>query len=106
MSIYTNIVFRQPKKLKFHTPEEFAALLENADASLRPIIAISGLAGLSTAELLRLDWADVWQVPGQIEVTARKSTTRQRRLVEIRPALAAWLEPYRAHTTGKLWNLD
>ena len=106
MAIYTNIVFRQPKKFKFHTPDEFAALLENAGVSMRPIIAIGGLAGLSTAELLRLDWADVWQVPGHIEVTAPKSKTRQRRLVEIRPALAAWLEPYRANKTGKLWNLD
>jgi integrase len=96
--------FAQPKKLKFYTPDEFAVLLENADVSMRPIIAIGGLAGLSTAELLRLDWADVWQVPGHIGVT--KSKPRPRRLVEIRPALAAWLEPYRAHTTGKLWKLD
>jgi integrase len=88
----------------FYPPREFAALLENADDSLRPLIAIGGLAGLRTAELLRLDWADVWRVPGHIEVTARKSKTRQRRLVEICPALAAWLEPYRAHTTGKLWT--
>ncbi len=47
---------------------------------------------------------DVWRVPGHIEVTARKSKTRQRRLVEICPALAAWLDPYRTHKTGSLWN--
>ena len=52
---------------------------------LRPIIAIGGLAGLRTAELLRLDWADVWRVPGHIEITAQKSKTRQRRLVEVVP---------------------
>ena len=92
-------------EVSFYIPDEFAALLENAAASLRPIIAIGGLAGLRTAELLRLDWADVWRVPGHIEITARKSKTRQRRLVEVCPALAAWLEPFRAHTTGKLWNL-
>jgi integrase len=87
----------------FYTPREFAALLENADTSLRPIIAIGGLAGLRTAELLRLDWADIWRVPGHIEITAGKSKTRQRRLVEICPALAAWLEPHRAQADGKLW---
>ncbi len=88
----------------FYTPHELAALLENADGSLCPLIAIGGLAGLRTAELLRLDWADVWRVPGHVEVTAVKAKTRQRRLVEICPALAAWLEPYRTHTTGKLWR--
>ncbi|MGD0253641.1 MAG: hypothetical protein ABSC01_13200 [Verrucomicrobiota bacterium] len=87
----------------FYTPREFAALLENADASLRPIIATGGLAGLRTAELLRLGWADVWHVPGHIEITAGKAKTRQRRLVEICPALAAWLEPFRNQADGKLW---
>jgi integrase len=88
---------------EFYTPGEFAALLKNADETLRPVIAIGGLAGLRTAELLRLDWADVWRVPGHLEITAGKSKTRQRRLVEICPALQAWLEPCRAHTAGKFW---
>ena len=70
---------------------------------LRPLVAIGALAGLRTAELLRLDWADVWRVPGHVEIVAVKSKTRQRRLVEICPALAAWLEPYRRNT-GKLWT--
>jgi len=90
-------------EIQFYTAREFAVLLETADATLRPIIAIGGLAGLRTAELLRLDWADVWRVPGHIEITAGKAKTRQRRLVEICPTLAAWLEPYRVQTVGKLW---
>jgi hypothetical protein len=52
-----------------------------------------------------LEWADVWRVPGHIEVTARKSKTRARRLVEICPALAAWLEPFRNQTEGRLWTM-
>ena len=87
----------------FYTPAEFAALLKNSDETLRPLIAIGGLAGLRTAELLRLDWADVWRVAGHIEVTAGKAKTRQRRLVEICPALAAHLETFRNNATGKLW---
>ena len=93
--------------VEFYTPGEFAALLKAAKtayATLRPIIAIGGLAGLRTSELLRLDWADVWRVPEHIEITAGKAKTRQRRLVKICPALAAWLEPYRKLTTGKLWT--
>jgi len=90
--------------VEFYTPDEFAALLKTANETLRPIIAIGGFAGLRTAELLRLDWADVWRVPKHIEITAGKSKTRQRRLVEICPALTKWLEPFRALVSGKLWS--
>jgi len=87
----------------FYSPSDFAALLANADDTLRPLIAIGGLTGLRTAELLRLDWAEVWRTDGHIEVTAGKAKTRQRRLVEITPVLASWLEPFRVNKTGKLW---
>jgi integrase len=90
-------------EISFYTPLELAALLENADNNLRPVIAMGGLAGLRSKELMRLDWADVWRVPGHIEITAGKSKTRQRRLVEICPALQAWLDTYRARKTGKFW---
>ena len=93
-------------EVAFYSPREFAALLEAADESARPFIAIGGLAGLRTAELLRLDWADVWRVPGHIEITAGKSKTRQRRLVEICPALAAWLEPFRNLACGNIWSFN
>ena len=89
---------------EFYTAKEFGLLLTHSDDAMRPIVAIGGLAGLRTAELLRLDWADVWRVPGHIEITAGKSKTRQRRLVEICPSLAAWLGPFRREKTGKLWN--
>jgi len=90
-------------EISFYTPLELAALLENADDKLRPVIAVGGLAGLRSKELMRLDWADVWRVPGHIEITASKSKTRQRRLVEICPALQAWLDPYHARKTGNFW---
>ncbi len=90
-------------EVSLYTPREFAALLETANETLRPIIAIGGLAGLRTAELLRLDWADVWRISGHIEVTAGKAKTRQHRLVKICPALTAWLRPFRNQADGKLW---
>jgi hypothetical protein len=76
-------------EISFYTPLELTALLEKADDNLRPVIAVGGLAGLRSKELMRLDWADVWRVPGHIEITAGKSKTRQRRLVEICPASMA-----------------
>jgi integrase len=91
----------------FYSPAEFQALLNAAKdnlASLRPILAIGGLAGLRTAELLRMDWADIWRVPDHIEVTAGKSKTRQRRLVEVCSTLKRWLESYRDKKSGLLWE--
>lgn len=92
-------------EIQFYTPGEFTALLGAAEGSMQAMIAIGGLAGLRTQELLRLDWADVWRVRGHIEVTAGKSKTRQRRLVQITPALAAWLRPFRSLTIGNLCSL-
>lgn len=53
---------------------------------------------------MQLTWQDVFGTPGHITVTASKSKTRSRRLVEIVPALAQWLESCREHK-GPLWPL-
>jgi integrase len=92
-------------EVHFYTAKEFRALLEAAEGPMRAMIAIGGLTGLRTQELLRLDWADVWRIKSHIEVTAGKAKTRQRRLVVICPALAAWLHPFRTCTEGKLCTL-
>ena len=86
----------------FFRPAELKKLLKNAGKDVRPVFAIAGLAGLRGEEIMRLDWADVWRVEGHIEVSARNAKTRQRRLVTICPALAAWLEPFRA-SEGKIY---
>ena len=88
-----------------YTPKEFRALLETAEGRLQPLIAIGGLCGLRTAEILRLEWEDIWRVEGHIEISQTKSKTRSRRLVTICPALAEWLRPYRNYT-GRLWQLS
>jgi integrase len=79
----------------FYRPANFAALLESAEGPMRAIIALQGLAGLRLEEALRLTWENVFGIPGHIEITAQNAKTRRRRLVEICPALAAWLEPFR-----------
>jgi site-specific recombinase XerD len=82
-------------EVEFYTATEFRTLLETAEGPMQAMIALGGLAGLRTAEILRLTWEDVWRVPGHIEITSGKSKTRQRRLVEMCPALAAWLADFR-----------
>jgi integrase len=54
-------------------------------------------------ETLRLKWENVFGIPGHVEITAQNAKTRRRRLVEICPALAAWLEPFRG-MAGRVWN--
>jgi integrase len=91
-----------PEEIDFYRPNELCALLENADAELRPVLALAGLAGLREKEILRLTWEEVFGVPDHVEVKGFKSKTRARRLVEVCPALAAWLNPYRGRA-GLLW---
>ena len=90
-------------EVEFYTPEEFRGLLKVSNGPLRAAVAIGGLAGLRTQEILRMDWADVWRIKGHIEVTAGKSKTRQRRLVEICSSLAVWLVEFREFTTSRIW---
>ena len=86
----------------FYRPAELQKLLEAADDTLRPIIALQGLAGIRLQEAQRLTWQDVFGAEGYVAISATKSKTRSRRLVEICPALAVWLEPYHQHE-GALW---
>ena len=93
--------------IEFYTPKELRALLESCQraefSSLLPVIALGGLAGLRLQEIVRLDWQDVWRVPRHIEIAAIKAKTRQRRLVEICPALAKWLQSF-CGCEGGVWK--
>src|SRR5262249_11211704 len=77
-----------------------AQLLEAASEETLPFWAIGAFAGLRSAELERLDWAQVDFEAGLIEVKARHSKTARRRLVTMQPNLRAWLAPYRARRRG------
>ncbi|MBM3847328.1 MAG: hypothetical protein FJ405_13730 [Verrucomicrobia bacterium] len=87
-----------------YSPDEFATLLAGSEGPMRVLIAIGGMTGLRTAELLRLDWSDIWRVRDHIEVTAGKSKTRARRLVPIPEALARLLEPWGTQRAGRVWE--
>ena len=89
--------------IDFYRPKELRALLEAASGPMRAVIALQALAGLRLQEALRLDWGEVFDIADHIEISTAKSKTRQRRLIEICPALNEWLTPCRG-LNGKVSN--
>jgi len=77
--------------------DELAALL-NAAATrapeVVPMLAIGAFAGVREAEIKRLNWSEVDQRRGHIEIKSSKAKSARRRLIEIQPNLAQWLQPY------------
>jgi integrase len=95
---------RKPKTpdapIEVFTPEQLQALLNAAEPSILPFLAIGAFAGLRHAEIGRLDWNEVKLDRNFIEVTALKSKPASRRLVTIQPNPKAWLTPL-ARPSGK-----
>ena len=106
--IDSNPVLRtaQPKLVdkppEIFSVDELAALL-NAAATrapeVVPMLAIGAFAGVREAEIRRLDWSEVDQKRGHIEIKSSKSKSARRRIVEMQPNLREWLRPY-AGLTG------
>ena len=84
-----------PGKVGILTPSQMADLLNAADERVIPSLAIGAFAGLRRAEIERLDWSEIDLDSNLIEVTAAKSKSARRRLVEISPNLREWLLPHR-----------
>jgi integrase len=84
------------------TVDELAALLYAAAKrapDVVPMLAIGAFAGVREAEIKRLDWSEVDQKHGHIEIKSSKAKSARRRIVEIQPNLREWLRPY-AQMTG------
>jgi integrase len=82
--------------------DELAALLSASSTrapDILPMLTIGAFSGLRDAEIKRLDWSEVDQKRGHIEVKARKAKSARRRIVEMQPNLREWLRPY-AEMTG------
>lgn len=86
-------------EIQVFTPEELTLLLNNADASIVPFIAIQAFSGVRHAEVARLDWSEIKLSDGTgesfIEVKKSKSKVKRRRLVPVQDNLKAWLVKYR-----------
>ena len=93
------------EEVKFYKPSEFKKILEKSDSRILPLIAIAGLAGLRTNELMGIKWEHIWREDDNIEITKGVAKNRYRRLVPICPSLAAILEPYKG-IEGKVWPIS
>ncbi len=90
------------------TPAQLTALFRGSDlhpahAEYQLFIAIGAFTGLRTEEIKRLEWEDIQSTRGVVEVKARNSKTKRRRLVPINSALTAWLALYPAGS-GKVFS--
>lgn len=100
-------LLRNGKKRRFDrevvvfTPEDMAALLAGAKPALIPPLAITAFSGVRAEEVKRLDWCHVKLGKGHIEIPARISKTKIRRLAPITPNLRAWLAPH-VQTQGRV----
>lgn len=86
------------------TVAQSAALLKAAHdrPEILPSIALGLFAGVRDAEIRRLDWSEIGFESGYITIKPTKAKKKARRLIEIRPALRAWLEPLR-QISGPVW---
>jgi integrase len=84
-----------PKPPGILSVPDLRALLAACDPEILPAAAIAAFAGLRTAEVGRLDWANIHLERKFIELSATKNKTASRRLVTVSENLAAWLAPFR-----------
>jgi integrase len=105
--IDSNPVLRtaQPKLVdkppEIFSVDELAALLHaalsNASEAV-PMLAIGAFAGVREAEIKRLNWSEIDQRRGHIEIKSSKAKSARRRIIEMQPNLRDWLRPYAGMT--------
>jgi integrase len=90
----TAVAKQDDGEIEVFTPDEYSKLLTAADAHLLPFLIIGGMAGLRSAEILRLKWENVNWLEGIIEIQGKVAKTGTRRLAPLMPAAAEWLAGY------------
>jgi integrase len=89
-----------------YSPVEMQKLLAKAPDEFRPMLLISGFAGVRTEELKRLTWAGV-DFAGKVIVlgldVVKSHRTASRRVVPMSDNLRAWLEPFK-DKKGLVWT--
>lgn len=87
-----------PSEITIWKPSEFEEMLKATRPELIPTLVLGGFAGIRTAEINRLDWADIDLEKKMVKITASKAKTRSRRIVPLCDAAIAWLKPYSERT--------
>lgn len=83
-----------PREVRVLTPAPFEKLLNGVPKRLIPPLAIGGFTAIRTAEIERMDWSQINLTEGHIEITARTSKKKIRRIVPISKNLKRWLIPF------------
>ena len=94
----TAIAKQDDGEIEVFTPSEFSNLSKAADSHLLPFLVLGGMAGLRSAEILRLQWENINWAEGVIEIQGKVAKTGARRLAPLVPAAAAWLKGYKDTT--------
>ena len=100
IDLVESVKVHQPEKA-IYTSNEMRLLIDAADEKFMPYLLIAAFAGLRSAEIQRLCWADVKKE--SIIVSAEKAKTRSRRIVPMLPNLRKALIPYRLESQ-KIWE--
>ena len=104
----------QDGKIAFYTAAELRKILDatkddkfETEAATKDalcaVTALGAFGGARVQEAVRLRWEDLYRSPGHIEISGEHAKTRKRRLLEVGPALAAWLAPFKDRT-GPIWD--
>jgi integrase len=83
-----------PGEIEVFTPQELGLVLSHAREEIISYLLIGAFAGLRSAEIERLDWADVNLSEKHIEVRAANAKTAARRIVPIHQSTADSLACY------------
>jgi integrase len=79
--------------IEIYTHTELQQLINKSDVYTLPVLCLGAFAGLRAAEIERLAWSSV--LDDEIEIRAKTSKNRSRRLVPILPPLAKALRTIR-----------
>ncbi len=84
-------------------PADLTHLMKIAPSEFGLYFALGAFTGMRSAEILKLEWADINFERGHIIVAAEKAKTATRRIVPVLPNLAEWLRPYRT-SSGRIFT--
>lgn len=84
----------RPTPTEIWSPDELREMFDACRPELIPWLAVAAFCGLRSAEIRRLDWADINLDRRVLTVSAQNAKTASRRIVPLCDAAVAWLTPH------------